>query len=987
MATSQQQSDFIATYGPLAQDIGAATGLDPSVVLGQAAQETGWGQHVQGNNIFGISPGGSVASYPDVPSAAQAYVNLIKTHYPQAAQAANPDVQANAIASGGYNPSPGYGPAVSQIARQIRQVGFPQAPAAPASSPAPDAASDDAFSAAFAPPPKSAPASAPASSPEHDDAFSAAFAPPAPPTTAPAAAEMSAVDDYGRPIPSTGPTAAGTSVGRILDATAHGIASGFGSGPIGIAPQTEALLSRPEIGITPGTDGGNALQRFNDQWVVRPLAAAGDLVARGAGALYGGYQAGVAQAGTEVGSPQLGRDLAAIPDAFAGSPDMLAAHAPEVAPEAAAPAAAPAVEAAPAALLTHEPAPANPLASGLLDPPQITHLAPDGSGRMTQLSDRDYFRAYGQQPANPLASNAAPSFVPPGARAPAAAAPATPTASPAFVPPSYAPAAPAEAVPVAANPLTSRAPAAPSFVPPGAAVPTAKSLSDVTNLLMGLPDAPLRPGFVPPGTRRPNPLASVAAPVESNPLALSRPVETAPEPAPAPAAGAPAPAATASPAAPSFVPPDTRAPEPAAPVSDGMPAPQGVGADTTAPGSIPEPTPVQKAVTLQKMVSQSAEDRLTPQGRDDNVYFPGVVRPEAMRNFTPAADGEMSTALEHKTLYNTDSNYHDQFDAQVKKNNDVMVDGLNDMFGDANSREAAMEDARALMPGSVHLFDNETPVDAQPIADKINSILAGPAGKIDGVSNTLKKILPKLQDADGNLETMPSQIKGIFDDINNKLFDKSPTTEGSEARQAASQLQDVKKTVSDVIGGGLPGTSWDDYLTNLSGALGRVNKLDFMQRYLTGSKKLTDLSGNLQLRKVQGMLEDIQKQSAQKTGGARQMTMDEINTIEAARNELSAKKLLDDRAGVRGSPTAQLTNAAGALGSGPLGAAVRGAGELGTQALLLKTTGGLGNAALAIHRGIVKPALAASKAVKAANALAAQKARLLDTEPNPLASQ
>jgi hypothetical protein len=418
------------------------------------------------------------------------------------------------------------------------------------------------------------------------------------------------------------------------------------------------------------------------------------------------------------------------------------------------------------------------------------------------------------------------------------------------------------------------------------------------------------------------------------------------------------------------------------------------GADVTRE-PIPELTPAQKATALQKMVGQPAEDRLSPQGRDDAVYFPGVERPEAMKDFSDAPEGQMSTALEHKALYNTDSHYHDQFDAQVKKNNAVMTDGttlpdgtrvagLKDMFGDANARDAAMEDARALMPGSVKLFDGEKETSIQPIVDKVNEILSSGKGKIDAVANNLRPILKKLYDADGNPETLPSQIKGIYDDINNKLYDRTPTKEGNEARQASDQLKAVKAVVSDVIGAGLPGTKWADYLTNLSGALGQVNKFDYMQQFLTGSKSLWGSDGMLQFNKVNKMLEDIRQRSADPTGGARQMTMDEINKIEAVRNELAAKDLLDKRAGVRGSPTVQLANAAGGLGSGPLGAGIKGAAEAALHAGLAATTGGVGNAALAGYRYIVKPAVQAARDQRAANTLEATKQRLLDTTPNPL---
>src|ERR1700720_235134 len=105
------------------------------------------------------------------------------------------------------------------------------------------------------------------------------------------------------------------------------------------------------------------------------------------------------------------------------------------------------------------------------------------------------------------------------------------------------------------------------------------------------------------------------------------------------------------------------------------------------------------------------------------------------------------------------------------------------------------------------------------------------------------------------------------------------------------------------------------------------------------------------------MLEDIQAHQADKTGGAKELSMPEINQIEAVRNELAAKDLLDRRAGVRGSPTVQLTNATGVLGSGPLGAGIKGAAEVALHAGLVPMTGGVGNAALLGYRYIMRPAM------------------------------
>lgn len=61
------------------------------------------------------------------------------------------------------------------------------------------------------------------------------------------------------------------------------------------------------------------------------IGKVGGAVAGVAGGLYRGAQGVVAQTGAELGAPQLGRDIASIPDAFMGSPHMLE-HAAAAAP-------------------------------------------------------------------------------------------------------------------------------------------------------------------------------------------------------------------------------------------------------------------------------------------------------------------------------------------------------------------------------------------------------------------------------------------------------------------------------------------------------------------------------------------------------------------------------------------------------------------------------------------------------------------------------
>lgn len=48
------KDDFCKMYGRDALLIEGATGLIADIILAQSALETGWGEHVYGNNLFGI---------------------------------------------------------------------------------------------------------------------------------------------------------------------------------------------------------------------------------------------------------------------------------------------------------------------------------------------------------------------------------------------------------------------------------------------------------------------------------------------------------------------------------------------------------------------------------------------------------------------------------------------------------------------------------------------------------------------------------------------------------------------------------------------------------------------------------------------------------------------------------------------------------------------------------------------------------------------
>ena len=52
------REEFIAMLLPAAIQASQRTGIDPRIIVAQAAQETGWGRSAPGNNYFGIKSHG-----------------------------------------------------------------------------------------------------------------------------------------------------------------------------------------------------------------------------------------------------------------------------------------------------------------------------------------------------------------------------------------------------------------------------------------------------------------------------------------------------------------------------------------------------------------------------------------------------------------------------------------------------------------------------------------------------------------------------------------------------------------------------------------------------------------------------------------------------------------------------------------------------------------------------------------------------------------
>lgn len=121
-------SDFVARYLPQAQQASARTGLPTDVILGQAGLESGWGTSnaaTAGNNFFGISPGGSLATYATPDAGFDAYSNLINSgRYSGVSSVAGSSAQAigDYLNGQGYSQTPDYGSRVAGATSAVDQV-------------------------------------------------------------------------------------------------------------------------------------------------------------------------------------------------------------------------------------------------------------------------------------------------------------------------------------------------------------------------------------------------------------------------------------------------------------------------------------------------------------------------------------------------------------------------------------------------------------------------------------------------------------------------------------------------------------------------------------------------------------------------------------------------------------------------------------------------------------------------------------------------
>lgn len=139
----QNRQAFIDALMPAAIEASKQTGVDPRLIVGQAAVESGWGQHAPGNNYFGIKshgqPGGnqlatteyengqpvrtsaSFRAYASPEDSVKGYADFITQNPRYGAMRSAPDLdsQLAALGKSGYATDPNYANTVGSIARGL----------------------------------------------------------------------------------------------------------------------------------------------------------------------------------------------------------------------------------------------------------------------------------------------------------------------------------------------------------------------------------------------------------------------------------------------------------------------------------------------------------------------------------------------------------------------------------------------------------------------------------------------------------------------------------------------------------------------------------------------------------------------------------------------------------------------------------------------------------------------------------------------------
>lgn len=141
---SNSPDEFISSIAPAAKAVAEELGIDPRIVVAQAALESGWGKSVKGNNLFGIKSHGKkdglmvathevingkrvavtdeFRAYESYEDSVRGYGEFLKENprYQPMLNAETIDEQIDALGKSGYATDPEYADKVKAIAKSKR---------------------------------------------------------------------------------------------------------------------------------------------------------------------------------------------------------------------------------------------------------------------------------------------------------------------------------------------------------------------------------------------------------------------------------------------------------------------------------------------------------------------------------------------------------------------------------------------------------------------------------------------------------------------------------------------------------------------------------------------------------------------------------------------------------------------------------------------------------------------------------------------------
>lgn len=145
--TEISNPDFVSSIAPAALEASQRTGVDPRIIVAQAALESGWGKHAPGNNLFGIKSHGqdggntlattevvngqpvrtnaSFRAYASPADSVSGYADFINENPRYAAfkAAQGLDGQIDALGASGYATDPNYAAKIRSIASGLPDLG------------------------------------------------------------------------------------------------------------------------------------------------------------------------------------------------------------------------------------------------------------------------------------------------------------------------------------------------------------------------------------------------------------------------------------------------------------------------------------------------------------------------------------------------------------------------------------------------------------------------------------------------------------------------------------------------------------------------------------------------------------------------------------------------------------------------------------------------------------------------------------------------